>query len=83
MMFRLCANTPSCQVVSLARRQVSGAVADAPHDAVGQQTGQGTVDGRVRLAQDERQFRRVDERHSVDGVEQLTVATSHVLSVAK
>ena len=74
------------QVVSLARRQVGGAVAHAPDNAVGQQVGQGSVDGRVRLAQDARQFRRVDERHPAEGVEEverLSVGEGHISSVVK
>ena len=39
------ADALSRQVVPLARRQVSGAVADPPYDTVGQQAGQGAVDG--------------------------------------
>ena len=58
------------QVVSPARRQVDGAVAHAPGDALGQQAGQGAVDRSVGLAQDARQFRRVDKRRSAEGVEQ-------------
>ncbi len=50
--------------------------------AVGQQLGQSAVDGRVRLAQDERQLRRFDERHPAEGVEQLLVGSGHVSSVA-
>ena len=38
-------------------------------DAVGQQVGQGAVDGRVRLAEDARQLRRVDEGRPAEGVE--------------
>ena len=38
------------QVVSLARWQVGGAVAQPPYDGVGQQVGQRSVDGRVGLA---------------------------------
>ena len=64
-------------------RQVGGAVAHPPDNAGGQQVGQPTVYGRVRLTENKRQFRRIDERHSAERVEQLSVATSHVLSVAK
>ena len=71
------------QVVSLARRQVGGSVAHPPHDAVGQQAGQGAVNRRVRLPQDERQFRRVAERRPAEGVEQLLVWQSHMFSVAR
>ena len=56
------------QVVSLARRQVGGAVTHPPDDAVGQQVGQGSVNRGVGLAEDARQFRRVDERHPAEGV---------------
>ena len=38
----------------MARRQVGGAVVRPPHDAFRQQVGQGAMDGRVRLAHDER-----------------------------
>ena len=55
--------------VSLARRQMGGAVAHTPDDALGQQTGQGTVNRGVRLAENERQFRRIDERRPAEGVE--------------
>ncbi len=40
------------QIVSLAGRQLGGAMADAPGNSVGQQTGQFAVDRRVRLAED-------------------------------
>ena len=49
-----------------------------PDDAVGQQAGQGAVDGRMGLAQDARQLRRVDERHPAEGVEQLSFGECHV-----
>ncbi len=42
-------------------------MADAPGDAVGHQPRQCTVDGRARLAQNTRQFRRIDERHLAEG----------------
>ena len=58
-----------CQVVSLARRQVGGAVAHPPHDALGQQVGQGPVDGGVRLAKDAGQLCRIDERRPAEGIE--------------
>ena len=57
------------QMVSLARRQVDGAVACPPHDAVGQQAGQGAVDRRVRLAENERQLRRIDERRPAESID--------------
>ena len=70
------AEDPSClsdalgrQVVPLARRQVGGAVAHPPGDAVGQQAGQSAVDRGVRLAEDACQLRRVDERHPAEEVE--------------
>ena len=44
-------------------------MADTPGDAVGQQAGQGAVDRGVRLAEDERQLRRIDERRPAEGVE--------------
>ena len=52
-----------------------------PDDAVGQQHGQPAMDRRVWLAQDERQFCGIDERHPSEGVEQLLVGEGHVLSV--
>ena len=57
------------QVVPLSRRQVGGAVANAPNDAVRQQVGQGSVNRGVRLSQDARQLRRIDEGRPADGVE--------------
>ena len=48
-------------------------------DAVSQETDQGSVDGRVRLAQDERQLCRFDKRHPAEGVEQLSVGNTHML----
>ena len=60
---------------------MDGSVVDLPDDAVRQQLGQPAVDGRVRLAQDERQFRRFDERHSAESVEQLPVGKGHASSV--
>ena len=60
------------QIVSLARRQVGGAVAHPLDDAVGPHVGQGSVDRGVRLAENERQFRRIDERRSAEGVQQLS-----------
>ena len=62
---------PRVEEVSLARRQVGGAVDHAPSYAVGQQAGQRTVNRRVRVAEDARQFRRVDERLPAEGVEHL------------
>lgn len=56
-------------------------MADPPDDALGQQAGQMAVDGRVWLAQDEGQLRRFDERHTAEGVEQLSVRESHVAGV--
>ena len=76
-------NAPCRQAESRARRQVHRAVRDIPGDAVGQQLGQSAVDRGVRLAQDERQLRRFDERHPGQGVEQLSVGESHGTSVAK
>ena len=43
-----------------------------PTMPLGQQAGQGSVDGRVGLAQDARQLRRVDERRPAEGIEQLS-----------
>ena len=76
------AEAPGGQVVSLARRQVGGSVVYSPDYAVGQQDGQSAVDGRVRLAQDNRQLCRFDKRHPAEGVEQLSVGKGHVSSVA-
>ena len=56
------------QVVSLARRQEGGAVVYSPGDALGQQVGKGAVDRRVRLAENERQFRRIDEGRPAEGI---------------
>ena len=44
-----------------------------PDDALGQQVAQGSVDGGARLAKNERQLHRVDERRLAEGVEQLSV----------
>ena len=44
-------------------------MAHTPSYAVSQQVGQCSVDGRVRLAEDARQLRRVDERHPAEGIE--------------
>ena len=66
------------QVVSVARRQMGGAVAHTPDDALGQQAGQGSVNRGVRLAENERQFRRIDERRPAEGVENLSVREGHI-----
>ena len=55
---------------------------DPPDDAVSQQVGQGSVNRRVGLAEDVRQFRRIGERHPAEGVEQLSFGDGHVSSVA-
>ena len=47
-------------------------VAYSPGNALGQQVGKGAVDRRVRLAENERQFRRIDEGRPAEGVEQLS-----------
>ena len=60
-------------VVPLGRRQVGGAVARPAHEAFGQQVCQDAVDRGVRLVENERQLRRVDERRPAEGVEQLSV----------
>ena len=60
------------QVVPLARRQVDGAVAHPPHDAVCKQSGQSAVDRGVRLTEDARQLRRIDEGRLAEGVEKLS-----------
>ena len=54
-----------------------------PGDADGQQAGQSAVDRGVGLAEDARQFRRIDERHPAEGVEQLSFGEGHSPSVAK
>ena len=51
-----------------------------PDDAVGLLAAQGSVDGRWRFPQDARQFRRVDERHPAEEVEQLSIGEGHVTS---
>ena len=71
------------QVVPLARRQMGGAVAHTPDYAFGQQVAQGSVDCGVRLAENKRQLRRIDERRSAKGVEQLSFGEGHMLRVAK
>ena len=58
-------------------------MAHAAGYTVGQQAGQGAVNRGVRRAENERQFRRIDERRPAEGVEQLSVRDGHVLSVAK
>ena len=60
-----------------------GAVAYPPDDALGQLVGQGSVDCGVRLAEDARQLRRIDEGRPAEGVEQLSFGDRHVLRVAK
>ena len=52
-------------------------MARPPHDAFGQQVGQGAVDGRVRLAENGRQLRRINERCPAEGVEQLSFGEGH------
>ena len=49
-------------------------MAHPPNDAIRQQVGQHSMDRGVRLAENERQLRRVDERRPAEGVEQLSVA---------
>ena len=46
-------------------------MADPPNDAVGQ----GAVDRGVRLAENERQLRRIDEGRPAEGVEKLSLQT--------
>ena len=43
-------------------------MAHPPDDALSKQVAQGKVDGRVRLAEDERQLRRIDEGRPAEGV---------------
>ena len=52
-------------------------------DAGRQRAGQGSVYRGVRLAENERQLRRIDEGRSAKRVEQLSVREGHVLSVAE
>ena len=68
-------------MVSLARRQVGGAVAHPPDYAFGQQVSQDAVGRSVRLAENERHLRRIDEGRPAEGVEQLSVEEGHVSSV--
>ena len=58
-------------------------MAHPPGDAIGQQAGQRTVDGRVGLAKNARQRRRIDERRPAECVEQLSVGDCHMSRVAK
>ena len=69
------------QAVSLARQQVSDAVAYPPDDAVGQQLSQMAVDGRLGMAKDGGQLHQVDERHPVEGVEEMSFGTGHKSSL--
>ena len=57
-------------------------MADPPGDAVGQQVGKTAVNGRVRLAKDERQLRRIDERHPTERVEHLSFGDGHMSRLA-
>ncbi len=52
---------------------VGVAVAHPPEDAFGQQVSQDAVDGGVRLAENERQLRRIDGQRPAEDVEQLSV----------
>ena len=52
-------------------------MAHAPDNAVGQQAGQCAVFRRGCLAEDARQFWRVDERHLAEEVEHLPVGECH------
>ena len=54
----------------------------APDDALGNQIGQDSVDRGVRLAEDERQLRRIDERRPAEGGKQLSIGECHTSSVA-
>ena len=56
---------------------MDSAVAHPSGDAVGQQSGQRTVNRRVSLAQDECQFYRIDEGHLAQDVEQLVGRDGH------
>ena len=39
------------------------------------------MDSGVRLAENERQFRRIDERHQAEGVEQMSFGDGHASSL--
>ena len=58
-------------------------MAHPPEDAGGQHAGQCSVNRGVRLAENERQFRRIDERHPAEEVENLSIGDCHTMSVAK
>ena len=51
-------------------------------DAIGQQVGQGSVDGRVRRAENERQLRRIDEGRSAEVVYRYG-AVVHYITVSR
>ena len=72
------ADTAGRQVLPLARRQVCRAVVHPSHDAFGQEGAQGSVDRGVRLAEDVRQLRRIDEWRPAEGVEQLSFGERQV-----
>ncbi|MCY4449740.1 MAG: hypothetical protein OXE02_12955 [Chloroflexi bacterium] len=55
---------------------------DPPGDAVGEQAGQRAVHRCVRLAEADREFQRVGERHLGKGIEHLSFGESHGTSVA-
>ena len=57
------------EIVAVAGRQMGRAVAHPSGQASLQQGGQGAVHRRQRLAQDQRQFPRVDEGHEAEVVE--------------
>ena len=44
-----------------------------PNDAVVQQAGQPSVDGRVWFSEDARHLQRFDERHPAEGVDELSL----------
>ena len=71
------------QVLSLARRQVDGAVAHAPDAAARHKSDQPTVVAREWVAQEACQFRRVDERHSAESVQKLSLGGGHTPSLAR
>ena len=58
-------------------------MAHPPDDAVSKKAGQGAVNRGVGFAEDARQFRRFDERHPAEGMEEPLVGKRHVSSVAK
>ena len=52
-----------------------------PGDALGQQVGKGTVDRGVRLAKNERQFRRIGEGRPAEKIKHMSVGVTHTSRV--